>query len=146
MRTSPSDSQFRERVRQSFSRQVLMSYIGATLQSVEPGEVAIALKPSVNLTQQHGYLHAGVVTSIVDSACGYAAYTLMPAEADVVSVEFKVNMLAPAVGDSFIARGRVIRAGKTLTVCQGDVYASSAAGERHVAMMVATMMRVARAE
>ena len=110
---------------------------------MRPGEVAIELVPRPELAQQHGYVHAGAVASIVDSACGYAALTLMPADSEVLSVEFKLNLLAPAAGDLLVARGRVVRAGRTLTVCHGEVVARTGAGERAVAVMQATMMRVA---
>lgn len=139
---SPPDPGFAARVRASFERQSLMRTIGASLRSVDAGEVMIDLDPVDGLTQQHGYLHAGIVTSIMDTACGYAAYTLMPADADVLSVEFKVNLLAPSAGRQFVARARVLRTGRTLTVVQGDVFASDASNERHVATMLATMMRV----
>jgi len=119
-----------------------MSTIGATLTRVDPGEVDIELHPRDDLTQQHGFLHAGVLASAADSACGYAALSLMPPGAAVLSVEFKINMLAPAAGDRMVARGRVIRAGKTVTVCWGDVTSYSPTGEKLVATMVATMMTV----
>jgi uncharacterized protein (TIGR00369 family) len=105
-----------------------------------PGEVDVELAFDERLTQQHGYLHAGALTAALDSACGYAALTLMPEEAAVLSVEFKVNLLAPAEGERFLARGRVVRAGRTLTVCRGDAVAFAGDDERHVATMVATMM------
>lgn len=139
---TPSDAGYADRVRESFARQAFMRTLGAELVRVEPGVVEIELAPTESLTQQHGYVHAGVVTAIVDSACGYAAYTLMPADSEVLSVEFKVNLLAPAVGTRLRARARVLRAGRTLTVCQGDVHAVAADWtERHVATMTATMIR-----
>lgn len=119
-----------------------MATIGASIARVEPGEVDIELHPRDDLTQQHGFLHAGVLASAADSACGYAALSLMPPGAAVLSIEFKINMLAPAAGDRVVARGRVIRAGKTVTVCWADVTAYSSAGEKLVATMVATMMTV----
>ena len=130
------------RVRQSFGRQRLMTMLGATLERVEPGEVDIRLPFRDELTQQHGFLHAGAVTSIVDSACGYAALTLMPPGAAVLTVEFKVNLLAPARGETFVARARVLRAGRTLSVCQGDVLAIHDGEEKLVAVMTATLMAV----
>jgi uncharacterized protein (TIGR00369 family) len=117
-----------------------METIGATLSRVEPGEVEIGLPYRADLTQQDGYLHAGIVTTIVDSACGYAAFTLMPADAAVLSVEFKLNLLSPARGERFVARARVLKPGRTLTVCAGDVFAVTGAGEKLVATMLATMM------
>jgi uncharacterized protein (TIGR00369 family) len=119
-----------------------MATIGASIARVEPGEVDLELHPRDDLTQQHGFLHAGVLASAADSACGYAALSLVPPGAAVLSIEFKINMLAPAAGDRIVARGRVIRAGKTVSVCWGDVTAHSSAGEKLVATMVATMMTV----
>ena len=142
MTTAPPDPAFAERVRRSFARQRLMATLGATLARVAPGEVEIALPFREELTQQHGFLHAGAVTSAVDSACGYAALTLMPAGAAVLTVEFKVNLLAPAEGERFLARGRVVRAGRTLSVCTGEVTAFRGAEEKTVALMTATVMTV----
>jgi uncharacterized protein (TIGR00369 family) len=139
---TPQDPEFEPRVRASFERQRFMSTIGARLVRVAPGEVDIELDVRSELTQQHGFLHAGVLAAAADSACGYAALSLMPAGAAVLSVEFKINMLAPAAGDRVVARGRVIRAGKTVTVCWGDVTAYAGFEERLVATMVGTMMTV----
>jgi len=129
-----------ERVRASFARQGLLATLGARVTRVAPGEVDVELAFDERLTQQHDYLHAGALTAALDSACGYAALTLLPEEAAVLSVEFKVNLLAPAAGERFLARGRVVRAGRTLTVCRGDAVAFAGDEERHVATMVATMM------
>jgi uncharacterized protein (TIGR00369 family) len=136
----PLDAGFEERVRESFARQRLMETIGAVLTTVAPGRVEITLPFRADLTQQHGYLHAGVVTSIVDSACGYAAMSLTPARADVLSVEYKINLLSPARGERMIARARVLRAGRNLTVCAGDCFAVNDGDEKLVATMIATMM------
>src|SRR5437867_3372220 len=111
------------RIAESFAKQKFMTTIGAKLTRVAPGEVDIELPFREDLTQQHGFLHAAVTTGIVDSACGYAALTKMPPGAAVLSAEFKVNLLAPAKGERFIARGRVLKAGRTLSVVAGDVYA-----------------------
>ena len=138
----PQDPDFEARVRASFTRQRFMSTIGATLVRVAPGEVDIEVPVRDDLTQQHGFLHAGAVASAADSACGYAALSLMPPGAAVLSVEFKINMLAPAAGDRILARGRVLRAGKTVTVCWGEVTAHTASDERLVATMMGTMMTV----
>ena len=138
----PRDPSFAQRVRASFERQAAMATLGATLVRVDPGEVVIELAFRPDLTQQHGFLHAGVVTSALDSACGYAALSLMPEGAAVLSIEFKTNLLAPATGDRIVARGRVIRAGRTVTVCWADVTAYAPDSERLVATMVATMMTV----
>jgi uncharacterized protein (TIGR00369 family) len=119
-----------------------MATIGARLTRVEPGKIDIELQTRDDLVQQHGFLHAGVLASAADSACGYAALSLMPAGAAVLSVEFKINMLAPAAGDRIVARGSVIRAGRTVTVCWGEVAAFTGSDEKLVATMVATMMTV----
>lgn len=134
------DKDFESRVRASFSRQTLMSTIGARMTRVLPGEVDIELPYRSDLCQQNGYLHAGIATAIIDTACGYAAYTLMPADAGVLTVEYKANFVAPALGDLFIARGRVKKAGRTLTVCGGDVVAVKNDEERLIATILATMM------
>jgi uncharacterized protein (TIGR00369 family) len=139
---TPKDPLFEERVRASFARQRFMSTIGARLSRVAPSEVDIELDVRGDLEQQHGFLHAGVLAAAADSACGYAALTLMPAGTAVLSVEFKINLLAPAAGERVLARGRVIRAGRTITVCWGEVAAITGADERIVATMVATMMTV----
>lgn len=138
----PQDPAYEARVRASFERQRFMQTIGAQLVRVAPGEVDVVLPVREALMQQHGFLHAGALATVADSACGYAALSLMPAGAAVLSVEFKINLLAPAAGDRVVARGRVIRAGKTVTVCWGEVTAYDGASERLVATMVATMMTV----
>ncbi|HSN92564.1 MAG TPA: PaaI family thioesterase [Anaeromyxobacteraceae bacterium] len=136
----PPDPDFAERVRRSFARQRLLATLGATLDRVAPGEVDIRLPFREDLAQQHGFLHAGAITAIVDTACGYAALTLMPAGAAVLSVEFKLNLLSPGRGESFVARARVKRPGRTVTVVTGDVFALQGGEERLVATMLATMM------
>ncbi|MGH9901860.1 MAG: PaaI family thioesterase [Pyrinomonadaceae bacterium] len=138
----PQTQSFEARVRESFARQRLMRMIGATLRSVTPGAVEIELPFRDDLTQQHGFLHAGVVASIADSACGYAALSLMPEDADVLTVEYKINLLSPARGERVIARARVTRPGRNLTVCAGDVFAVTGGEEKLVATMLATMMAV----
>lgn len=135
MPTEPTD------VRASLHRQSFMTLLGAEAVTVEPGHVAIELPYRDDLCQQNGFLHAGVLTSIADSACGYAALTLMPPGSDVLSVEFKVNLLAPGRGERFRAEARVVRAGRTLTVCQADVVACTTGEEDVVvAVMQATMI------
>ncbi len=136
----PRDQHFASRIHESFEQQKVMRLIGAKLGRVEPGLVEILLPFRDDLTQQNGFLHAGIITTIVDSACGYAAHSLMPAGADVLSVEFKVNMLRPARGDLFTADARVIKAGRTLTVVRGDVYAQTGDASKLVATMLATMI------
>jgi uncharacterized protein (TIGR00369 family) len=138
----PRDPDFAARVRASFERQSFMATLGARLTRVEPGEVDVEVPVRADLTQQHGFLHAGALATAADSACGYAALSLMPPGAAVLSVEFKINMLAPASGECVIARARVVRAGRTITVCAADVSAVSAGGEKLVATMVGTMMTV----
>ncbi len=136
----PADPDFRARVRASFDRQRLLATLGAALERVAPGEVDVRLPFRADLTQQHGYMHAGALTSVVDTACGYAALTLMPPEAAVLTVEFKVNLLAPGKGEAFVARARVVKAGRTLTAVTGDVLALQGSEERLVATRLATMM------
>jgi uncharacterized protein (TIGR00369 family) len=135
------DDGFEPRVRASFARQRVMETIGAVLARVDPGAVEIALPYRADLTQQHGFIHAGIVATILDSACGYAAFSLMPADVAVLTVEYKINLLRPAKGDRLVARARVVRPGKTLTVCAGDVVAQAGA-ESVVATMLATVMAV----
>jgi uncharacterized protein (TIGR00369 family) len=140
---TPRDPDFEQRVRASYARQAAMAMLGAAISRVAPGHVAIDLPFRPELTQQHGFLHAGIVTAVMDSACGYAALSLMDRDAAVLSVEFKVNLLAPARGDLFRASGRVVRAGRTLTVVAGELRVVEAAGEGAlVAMMTGTMMAV----
>jgi uncharacterized protein (TIGR00369 family) len=131
-----------DRVRRSFDKQRIMRTIGATLEHVADGEVDIALAVRPDLTQQHGYIHAGILATIADSACGYAALSVMPEDAAVLSIEFKINMLAPAEGTRLIARGRVIRPGRTIVVCRADVHAERDGAEKLVATMTGTMMVV----
>ena len=139
---TPRDPGFEARVRASFARQRFMETLGVTCTRVAPGEVVLEFPYRDTLTQQHAFVHAGVVTAVVDSACGYAALSLMEPGAAVLSVEFKVNLLAPAAGEHFIATGRVVRAGRTLTVCSGELRARLAGGDVAVALMQATMMSI----
>jgi uncharacterized protein (TIGR00369 family) len=139
---TPQDPDFERRVRDSFSCQAVMATIGARLVSVVPGEATLAMPYREDLTQQNGFLHAGIMATVLDSACGYAAYTLMPADADILSIEFKINLLAPARGDEIVAVGRVIKAGRTITVCTGDAYALVDGDRKHVASMNASMIAV----
>ena len=136
------DPNFERRVRESFARQRLMRTLGAALTLVEAGVVEIELPYRADLTQQHGFLHAGVIASVLDSACGYAAFSLMPADAAVLSVEFKVNLLAPARGERLLARAEVKRAGRTVTVCTADAFAVEGGRSKVVATMLGTMMCV----
>jgi uncharacterized protein (TIGR00369 family) len=138
----PQDPDFEARVRRSFARQGALATLAAVLTRVDPGEVEIQLPFRPELSQQHGFLHAGISTAVVDTACGYAALTLMPAGAAVLSVEFKVNLLAPGEGERFIATGRVVKAGRSVTVCTGEVEALHRGGRKTVVIMQATMMAV----
>ncbi|MDH3455039.1 MAG: PaaI family thioesterase [Desulfuromonadales bacterium] len=138
------DPNYETRVRTSFDKQAVMSTLGAHMVHVAPGEVVIEFHHDPSLTQQNGYIHAGVVTTVVDSACGYAAYTLMPADSDVLTIEYKVNFMAPAKGEVFKAVGKVLRSGRTITVCCGDVLALEDGKERVVATMLATMITVTK--
>lgn len=140
MMTTPRNPDFERTVRESFARQRFMHVLGATLTRVEPGEVDIEIAFDPALTQQNGFLHAGAVTSIADSACGYAALSLMPVGAEVLSVEFKINLLAPARSAKFLAEGRVLKSGRTLTICQGAVYGIDAGERGLIATMLATMI------
>lgn len=136
---------FADEIRQSFAKQTIMGLIGGELTLIEPGVVEISLSYRPDLTQQHGYVHAGIVTTIADSACGYAAYSLMPPDSDVLAVEFKVNLLRPAKGERFLARAEVIKPGRTLTVVRADVVAIAGGEDRElVATMTGTMMRLPR--
>src|SRR2546426_1468494 len=141
LRFQPEDPNFEVRVRSSFQRRKLMERIGAVLTRVAPGEVEIELPPNDDVMQQHGYVHAGIVTAIADSACGYAALSLSPAGAEVLTVEYKVNFMAPAHGTRLVARGRVMRPGRTISVCEGEVIAVRGDTEIRVAAMLATMIR-----
>ena len=134
---------FAKEIKQSFAKQTIMGLIGAELTRVDPGIVEIALPYRADLAQQHGYLHAGIVTTIADSACGYAAYSLMPPNTEVLSVEFKVNLLRPAKGELFLASAEVVKSGKTLTVVQADVFSLDPAKQRTlIATMLGTMICV----
>ena len=134
---------FVEEIRQSFAGQSVMQLIGAELGQIEPGLVEIKLPYRSDLTQQHGYLHAGIVSTIADTACGYAAFSLMPAGSEVLSVEFKVNLLRPARGQHFVARAEVVKAGRTLTVVRADVFGlSKHKDDELIATMQGTMIAV----
>lgn len=137
---APRDPDFERRVRSSFSKQAFMTTLGARLEFVRPGDVLISLPFDVSFTQQHGLLHAGAVASVLDSACGYAALSLASAGAGVLSVEFKVNLLLPAQGERFFARGTAIRSGRTLSVCQSECRADDAESGKLLAIMQATIM------
>jgi len=135
----PQDPEFAARVRASFGRQKAMALIGASLTAVEPGYVEVGLPFRDDLTQQKGYVHGGILGMICDSACGYAAFSLMPADSSLVTVEYKINILNPATG-ALVAQGRVVKPGRTLTVARGDVYSEDG---KHVATMQQTLLMLA---
>jgi len=136
------DVHYTERIRTSFEQQGIMATIGGRLIKVEPGEVLIEFPYAKAITQKHGFIHAGILTTVVDSACGYAASTLMPRESEVLTVEYKVNFLSPAQGTEFVAVGRVIKPGRTITVCVGEVMVKEQSGFKTIALMQATMMTI----
>jgi uncharacterized protein (TIGR00369 family) len=136
---APADPHYVARIRSSFGRQKAMALIGASLTVVEPGQVEVALPYRDDLTQQKGFIHGGIIGMIADTACGYAAFSLMPADCSLVTVEYKINILAPARG-ALVARGEVLRPGRTLTVTRGEVYSEDGT---HVASMQQTLMMLA---
>jgi len=131
-----------QKVRDNFGRQAFMVTLGAVMTAVGQGKVEIEVPFNPRFTQQNEFIHAGVITSILDSACGYAALTVAPEHCDVLSVEFKLSLLVPAAGERFIARGEVKRAGKTLTFCSGDAFAVKDGREKLIASMLATIMNM----
>lgn len=138
----PQDPGFEARVRANFAKQVIMSKLQVTLADLQAGRVVLEMPFQDDLIQQHGFIHAGIITTVLDSACGYAAFTLMPAEAEVLTVEFKSNFLRPAAGERFRFEGRVMKPGKTLIITEGRAFAISAGGEKEISAMQATMMVV----
>jgi uncharacterized protein (TIGR00369 family) len=141
----PHDPQFAQRTRDSFALQPAMATLGVSVEEVSPGRVVLLMSHRADLTQQHGFLHAGMVATALDSACGYAAYTLMPASAGVLTIEFKINLLAPARGPLMRFEGQVTKAGRTISVVDGQAFQFDAAGSskrKLVATMTATIMTV----
>lgn len=134
----PADPDYHQRVERSFSRQQAMQTLGIKIVHIEADRIELMFDYQPKLTQQHGYIHAGIITTAMDNACGYAAYSLMPADAAVLTVEFKSNFLAPAQGERFRACGQVIKPGKTITVCQGEAFAEP--GNKLIATMTCTLM------
>ena len=141
-RFEPRDPTYQDRVRASFARQGHMQTLSATLENVAPGLVEIAMTPSPAVSQQHGLVHAGALAAIADTAAGYAALSLMPPGSGVLTTEFKINLLKPAAGERIVARGRVIKAGRTLTLAQAEVFSRTAGQETLVAFLTATLMAV----
>jgi uncharacterized protein (TIGR00369 family) len=136
------DEGYQERIRSSFAKQGLMSTLGATLGNISLGHVEIALRPHPAISQQHGFIHAGALSAAADSAAGYAALSLMPPGSGVLTTEFKINFVAPAVGDRVLTRGKVVKTGRTITVAQTEVFAESGGQEKLVALLTATLMTV----
>jgi len=139
----PADPRFEQRVRASYSRQTAMRLIGAKLERVAHGEVEIVLESSPELLQQHGFVHGGMIGAVLDTACGFASLTTMPPGVGVLTVEYKINFLAPAAGERFRMIGRVRKSGRTLTFAEADSYALRDGAERLIATMTATMMTIA---
>lgn len=137
---------FQQRVRDSFQRQKIMHTLGMSLERVERGEVDIAFSHREDLTQQHGFLHAGVMATALDSACGYAAFSMMDEDSAVLSIEFKTNLLRPAKGQNFLARGRVVKPGRNVTFCEASAFVVDNDKEVLVATMSGTMMAVRQRE
>jgi uncharacterized protein (TIGR00369 family) len=142
MQPIPLDPDYATRIQGSFERQAFMAHLGACLELVAPGICDIAANYDPRLTQQHGYFHGGVMASLADSAAGYAAYSLFPASASVLTVEYKLNMLRPGRGTSVVARARVVKSGRTLTVVQADVYARDGATETLCLTSLQTLIRL----
>lgn len=142
MQTTVLEPHIEARVRDSFARQGFMSHVGAEMTRVKYGEVEIRAGYREHLTQQHAFFHGGVSAALADSACGYAAFTTMAADSSVIAVEFKINFVAPAEGESLVARARVVRAGKTLKICAADVFGVKSGAEKLCATMLATIMEL----
>jgi len=141
-RFEPADPGYAGRVRASFDRQAAMATIGATLGDVSPGRVVMELPWAQALTQQHGFMHAGMLATALDTACGYAGFTLMPAEAAILTIEYKINLLAPGQGQRFRMEGQVVKPGRTITVVEGRAFAIDGGREKLIATMAATLMAV----
>jgi uncharacterized protein (TIGR00369 family) len=138
----PRDPGYVDRVKDSFARQGAMGTLGASLGDIAPGRVVIEMAWAAGLSQQHGFLHAGMVATALDSACGYAGFTLMPADAGVLTIEYKINLLAPAKGQRFRMVGQVVKPGRTVTVTEGRAYAIDDGREKLIATMGATLMTI----
>jgi uncharacterized protein (TIGR00369 family) len=145
-RFEPNNPDFRNVAAETFGRQQAMRTLGISIARLEPGEVDLAMAYSPDFTQQNGFVHAGVITAGLDTACGIAAFTLMPAGSDILTVEFKTNLLAPASGERFFFRATVVKPGRTLTICDARAYAERNGTEHLVATMTGTLMALARRE
>ena len=140
MTFEPKDPDYQARVRASFERQTAMKTLGVSIVSLSAGEIELAMPYSSALTQQHGFLHAGIIATALDSACGYAAFSLMPSGAAVLTVEFKINLLTPARGERFVFHGRVVKPGRTITVCDGQAFGVAGGQRTLIATMNGTLM------
>ncbi len=138
----PASNQFKERVEDSFAHQQVMKTLGVSIRSIHPGEIELEFPHQQGLTQQHGFIHAGILSTVLDSACGYAAFSLMPDNAGVLTIEFKINLLSPAQGEQFRAIGRVKKAGRNISVTEGELFSIVANKTKLVATMVGTIMSV----
>jgi uncharacterized protein (TIGR00369 family) len=138
----PKDPDFRARLQASFARQTAMASLGVTIARLEPGEIELAMAYSAAFTQQHGFVHGGIIATVLDSACGYAAFSLTPPETSILTVEFKTSLLAPAKGERFTFRGRVIRPGRNITFCEAEAIAHEGEASKRIAIMTATLMAV----
>jgi uncharacterized protein (TIGR00369 family) len=136
----PQDANFEARVRTSFARQTAMATLNIEIAALNAGEVELKMPYSAAYAQQHGFIHAGIITTALDTACGYAAFSLMPEDAAVLTIEFKTNLIAPAKGDYFLFRARVLKPGRTITVCDAQAFAVEESGEQIVASMTGTLM------
>src|SRR5882757_9416279 len=143
-RFEPKNPEFRKVAAETFGRQQAMRTLGISIARLEPGEVDLAMAYSPDFTQQNGFVHAGVITAGLDNACGIAAFTLMPAGSDILTVEFKTNLLAPARGERFVFRATVVKPGRTLTFCEGRAYAEQDGVETLIATMTGTLMALPR--
>jgi len=139
-RFNPKDANFEARVRTSFARQTAMATLGIEIADLKPGEIELRMPYAIAYTQQHGFIHAGIITTALDTACGYAAFSLMPDDAAVLTVEFKTNLVAPARGDYFLFRASVLKPGRTITVCDAQAFAAVEGKEKLVATMTGTLM------
>ena len=139
-RFTPKDENFDGRVRTSFARQTAMATLGIEIADLKPGEIELRMPYAIAYTQQHGFVHAGIITTTLDTACGYAAFSLMPDDAAVLTVEFKTNLVAPARGDYFLFRASVLKPGRTITVCEARAFAVEDTKEKLVATMTGTLM------
>ncbi len=138
----PGDDGYEAKVRESFNRQEIMKTVNASILAIRPGEVELEFPYQSSLAQQHGFIHAGIVSTVLDSACGYAAFSLMPKGAAVLTIEFKINLLSPAEGKLFRAIGTVKKPGRNITVTEGELFSYTDGGQKSVATMVGTMMSV----